>query len=111
MSARGEAVARARLRVTGRAVILVALILLLAAAGTGVFRQFLDQRARIERLERNVRALEAERGRLEDRIRQLNDPAHLEALARECLGMVRPGEIRFVVPEEKPADSTSPSAC
>jgi cell division protein FtsB len=111
VSAGGETLARARLRVTGRAVILVALVLLLAAAGTGVFQQYLNQRARIDRLERNVRALQAERDRLEHRVRQLNDPEHLEALARECLGMVRPGEILFVVPDEEQADTTTPSAC
>jgi cell division protein FtsB len=40
---------------------------------------------------------------LERRIELLNDPEHLERLARRCLGMVRPGEILFVVPEEEPA--------
>ena len=33
---------------------------------------------------------------LERRIADLNDPSTLERLARECLGMVNPGEIAFV---------------
>jgi cell division protein FtsB len=111
VSARGEAVAQARLRFTGRAVALTALVLLLVAAGTGVFRQYLAQRAQIDRLERQVDSLEAERTQLEHRIRMLNDPGHLERLARRCLGMVRPGEILFVVPREEPAGTRVPSAC
>jgi cell division protein DivIC len=111
MSAGDEALARPRLRLSGRAVALAALVLLLVAAGAGVFRQFLAQRARIDRLERQVEVLEAERTRLERRIGLLNDPEHLERLARRCLGMVRPGEILFVVPEEKPDGTNVPSAC
>jgi cell division protein FtsB len=111
MSAGDEALARPRLRLSGRAVALAALVILLVAAGTGVFRQFLAQRARIGRLERQVEVLEAERTRLERRIGLLNDPEHLERLARRCLGMVRPGEILFVVPREEPDGTNVPSAC
>jgi cell division protein FtsB len=111
VSARGEAMVRARPRLTGRAVALAALVLLLVAAGAGVFRQYLDQRARIGRLERQVELLEAERTALERRIELLNDPEHLERLARRCLGMVRPGEILFVVPEEEPDQAGTPAAC
>ena len=111
MTARQEAVAGPRIRVSGRAVALVALVLLLLAGGVGVFRQYLAQRDRIDRLERHVQALAAERGRLEARIEQLHDPEHLERLARRCLGMVRRGEVLFVVPREEPAPSKIPSAC
>jgi cell division protein FtsB len=111
VTARGEALARVRPRLTGRAVALAALVLLLVAAGAGVFRQYLAQRARIDRLERQVELLEAERTTLERRIELLNDPEHLERLARRCLGMVRPGEILFVVPEEEPDQAGTPAAC
>ena len=110
MTVRDEAVAGPRIRVSGRAVALVALILLLLAGGVGVFRQYLAQRDRIDRLERHVQTLAAERGRLQQRVEQLRDPEHLERLARRCLGMVRPGEVLFVVPREEPA-SKIPSAC
>jgi cell division protein FtsB len=111
VSAGQESVAQARLRFTGRAVALAAMIVLLVAAGSGVFRQFLAQRDRIARLERRVEALTSERYRLEHRIEQLNDPEHLERLARRCLGMVRPGEILFVVPEEEEGSTGSPADC
>ena len=43
----------------------------------------------------------ARSARLEGRgpgcIRQLHDPTYLERMARECLGMVKPDEIPFVV--------------
>jgi cell division protein FtsB len=35
--------------------------------------------------------------RLEDRIDLLNDPRYLERVARQCLGLVRPGETAFVM--------------
>jgi cell division protein FtsB len=111
MSAGEETLAQARLRLTGRAVILVALVVLLISAGAGVFRQFLAQRERIDRLERHVQALVAERARLERRIKQLHDPEYLERLARRCLGMVEPGEILFVVPQEDRGGQPAPAAC
>lgn len=111
MRARDATASSARLRMTGRAVALAAMIVLLVAAGTGVFRQFLGQRARIDRLERQVRALEGERVHLHDRILQLHDPEHLERLARRCLGMVLPGEILFVVPEEEGSERAALTIC
>jgi cell division protein FtsB len=111
VTVREEAVAGPRIRLSARAVALVALILLLLAGGVGVFRQYLAQQDRIDRLERHVAALAVERGRLEERIVQLRDPQHLERLARRCLGMVRPGEVLFVVPEEEPGDARLPSDC
>ena len=102
------AVAVSRLRLTGRAVVLAVILLLIGVASFGVLRQYLDQRSQIDRLERQVGSLEAERVRLEQEVARLHDPAHLERLARECLGMVRPGEIRFVVPD---ASGNPPSTC
>jgi cell division protein FtsB len=111
VSAGEETLAQARLRLTGRAVALAAMVVLLVAAGAGVFRQLLAQRDRIARLERRVEALTSERSRLERRVEQLNDPEHLERLARRCLGMVRPGEILFVVPEEEEGSADAPAEC
>lgn len=64
-------------------------------------RQYFEQRSEIQALERRVAELVAEREALEARIRLLRDPEYLSRLARECLGMIRPGEIVFVpVPED-----------
>ena len=103
-----RAVTASRLRLGGRALVLAVIVILIGVASAGVARRYLDQRAQIERLEQEVRSIEADRVRLEREIERLNDPAYLERLARECLGMVRPGEIRFVVPDES---GTPPARC
>jgi cell division protein FtsB len=96
MSSRAESVPRMRPRLTRRAALLGAVILVLGATGIVPLRQYMDQRAQITGLERKIETLTQERGRLERRIQQLQDPGELERIARECLGMVKPGEIAFV---------------
>ena len=59
-------------------------------------RVWLDQRGRLRDLERQAAQLEASNQRLEERIADLRDPDTLERLARECLGMVQPGEIAII---------------
>ncbi len=103
-----RAASASRLRLTGRAVVLAVILILTGVASAGVVRQYLDQRAEIDRLEQEVRSIEADRERLEEEISRLHDPEHLERLARECLGMVKPGEIRFVVPDDS---GTPPTRC
>ncbi|MGH2655840.1 MAG: FtsB family cell division protein [Actinomycetota bacterium] len=101
-------VSASRLRLTGRAVVLGVILILTGVASAGVVRQYLGQRAEIDRLEQEVRSIETDRERLEEELTRLHDPEHLERLARECLGMVKPGEIRFVVPDDS---GTPPARC
>lgn len=96
MSSRAEAVPRMRPRLTRRAAVLGAVILMLGATAIVPLRQYLDQQSQIGGLERKIDTLIQERSRLERRIEQLQDPNELERIARECLGMVKPGEIAFV---------------
>lgn len=96
MSSRAEAVPRMRPRLTRRAAVLGAIVLMLAATAIVPLRQYLSQRSQIGGLERKIEALIQERSRLEQRVEQLQDPEELERIARECLGMVKPGEIAFV---------------
>jgi cell division protein FtsB len=64
-------------------------------------RLYLEQRAELAGLARQADALEASNARLIGRTERLRDPVFLERLARQCLGMVRPGEVAFVVvPDE-----------
>jgi cell division protein FtsB len=92
---------RPRIRLTARATVLLALI-----AGVGILsiapaRLYLEQRAELGSMQRRAVRLEAENDRLSWRADLLRDPAYLERLARQCLGMVRPGETVFVaVPKE-----------
>ena len=60
-------------------------------------RTLLDQRGQLTKLEQQTAELEYRNAQLEQRIAQLNDPVYLERIARECLGMVEPGETAFVL--------------
>jgi cell division protein FtsB len=85
-----------RVRLTPRAAVLVFVIFIVAMAAIAPTRAYLDQRGRLQALERQAATLEAQNRGLERRIADLSNPATLERLARECLGMVEPGDIAFV---------------
>jgi cell division protein FtsB len=55
------------------------------------------------RLEGRTVELERQNADLRATINGLNDPAELERLARECLGMVGPGETALVIPGAQPS--------
>jgi cell division protein FtsL len=88
--------ATARMRPTPRASILMFVVFLVAVFAVAPTRAYLHQRAQLSDLQRQADQLQQQNTDLERRIADLNDPATLERLARECLGMVEPGEIAFV---------------
>jgi cell division protein FtsB len=104
VSAGTRTLERDRPRLTGRAAGLLVVVATLALLSLVPARQFLAQRGRIADLERQADLLERQNGDLRMQIVQLKDPAELERLARECLGMVRPGEIALVVPDAPASD-------
>jgi cell division protein FtsB len=91
------AIAARRWRITGRALALMLLVGALLVASVYPLRTYLGQRDQIGSLERQERLLERKNAELQTRIGRLHDPAYLERLARECLGMVKRGEISFVL--------------
>lgn len=100
-AARGKQRSRAkesgpRMRATPRASILLFAVFLAVVFAVAPMRAYLHQRAELSDLQRRADLLEQQNTALERRIADLNDPATLERLARECLGMVEPGEIAFV---------------
>jgi cell division protein FtsB len=96
-------------RISGRAAILLFAVFLIIVVSIAPTRVWLEQRARLRELEREAAALETANERLADRVTQLRDPDTLERLARECLGMVEPGEIAIItVPRHGPP---SPPRC
>lgn len=66
-------------------------------------RDLVDQRAAV------LEVLEDENADLAARVRELNDPDTIEAEAREQQGMVRPGEVPYViVPPDTGAERIAP---
>lgn len=83
--------------VLGATVLLV--LALLAIAGLKSSRDLEAARARERLLEKRIAETRAESERLRVRIDRLrNDPSMLERLAREDLGMVRPGDVIIELP-------------
>ena len=77
----------------------------IVAAGFILFfpaRQFLEQRGHISSLEQRLSQLDADNSKLGSQAKRLQDPAELEALARQRLGLVRPGEKAYFVEPVKP---------
>jgi cell division protein FtsB len=83
-------------RLSPRASIVAFVVFIAAIFAVAPARAFLEQRAEQQRLVQQVGDLQRQNAALQERVEQLNDPAELERLARECLGMVDPGEIAFV---------------
>ena len=82
-------------RLTPRAAVLCFSMFVVAVFAIAPARAYLDQHAQLADLQRQQTVLTRQNQELERRIADLNDPLTLERLARECLGMVRPGEIGF----------------
>jgi cell division protein DivIC len=98
----------ARVRTSARAAVLLALLLTVLMLAISPLRALLVARDELDGLRRQARVLEVENAALQDRISDLRDPSYLERLARECLGMVRPGETAFVtVPEDGPPPASA----
>jgi hypothetical protein len=75
----------------------ICLVLLLAAMAIGPAKSYAAAGDRVEQLTHSRVALQYEVDRLEERRLSLRDPQELEVLARERFGLVRPGEIPYIV--------------
>ena len=102
MSVGTRALERSRPRLTGRAAVLLVVLAILILLSLVPTRRYLAQRSRIAELEREATRLEQQNDALRADILKLRDPAEIERLARECLGMVRPGEVALVTPGSGP---------
>jgi cell division protein FtsB len=86
-----------RIRFTPRAGILALVLIALLFYLVVPLRTYMSQRDRLTELRRQSVVMQQQNERLKSQIRQLQDPAYLERIARECLGMLKPGEIGFIV--------------
>lgn len=89
--------ARRRVQFTPRAAMLALVVTALLFYLVVPIRTYLAQRDRLNRLERQTQLLEEQNTKLQHQVDQLHDPAYIERIARECLGMVKDGEIGFIV--------------
>ena len=83
---------------------LVILVMVLMSMAWAPIKNLAAGSERIEQLTASRDALAGEVAKLEDRKDQLMDPDQLELIAREEYGLVKPGEIPYVVvtPEAQP---------
>lgn len=79
--------------------LILALIIGVVAAAAGVlpFRQIIAQQRSVDLAQQQLDALIEENRRLEHQIAALQSPQEVERLAREQFGLVRPGDIAYVV--------------
>jgi len=94
-AAAGEAPAH-RPRLTGRAAVLVLVLVVLATSYASSLRAYLDQRAQLDDLASTIATREGEIDGLESERERWQDPAYVRIQARERLGYVRPGETSYV---------------
>jgi cell division protein FtsB len=85
-----------KVRVTPRAGVLAFVCVLVLTFAVAPLRAYLGQRDQMATLSGQMRTLDVQNADLRSQATRLQDPTYLQQLARECLGMVRPGEIAFV---------------
>ena len=90
-------VRRPRFQLTPRAAILAVVVTALLFYLVVPLRTYIEQRDRLAQLARQEKVLEQRNQQLVRQVQQLQDPAYIERIARECLGMIKRGEIGFVI--------------
>jgi cell division protein FtsB len=91
----------------GPQIVVFLLILgLLGAMAIEPTRKLMDQRTRIDQATAELEQVNRSNQRLQARIERLQDPDYVDQLARSQAGLVKPGEIAFVVmPPGRPVQS------
>lgn len=89
-----------RASLTGRAAVLALVLGVLAVSYAYPLRAWYDQHGERAELRAEAERLEAEVAVLETQLRLWDDPAYVQAQARERLGYVLPGEVGYVVVDE-----------
>ena len=95
---------RRRPLVTGRAVLLGGLVLLLALTLAGPIRQYLAGRAELVRLAAEGRQLDQRAADLQQQLERQTDPAYTERQARERLTYVLPGDRLVIIADGSTAE-------
>ena len=99
-----------RTRRTTRLAILGLIALALVVAIAPTLRVYLHQRSQMSALESQQAAQKREVSALQAQAQRWNDPAYVEAQARDRLQFVRPGQRSYVVEAPKPKVATAPAS-
>ena len=91
---------------TTRAAVLGLVVCALVVSAALPLREYLSQRADINRLQQSQAAAQQRVAQLEQEKARLADPAYVAALARDRLHFVRPGEVAYVILDPQAAAST-----
>jgi cell division protein FtsB len=80
----------------------VALVLVVdALVGDKGLMESMRARAQYREVAASLEATRRENARMREQVRRLKeDPAAIESLAREELGLIRPGELLFIIKDE-----------
>ena len=89
-----------RSRLTGRAAVLVLVVAVLTVSYGSSLKAYLQQRSHIAELKEQIAVREESIGALEREKRRWEDPAFVQAQARERFGYLMPGETSYVVLDE-----------
>ncbi|MDR7545026.1 MAG: septum formation initiator family protein [Armatimonadota bacterium] len=87
----------------------VCVVAALAVSFGGAYWDGYQLRREVSELMRERDTLRRRNAELRERIRLLHTPEYIERLAREQLGLVKPGEIAVILVQPTPTPSPSPS--
>ena len=98
------------MRLSFHGTLLGIILLLLAMMAMGPARQLWREHQQIRSDEATLAAGNAEAAKLTARIQAMQDPKHVEQLARDQLGYVRPGETSYIIVHPPAASPAPPTA-
>ena len=98
------------MRLTFHGTLLGVILLLLAMMAMGPARQLWAEHQQIRSDEATLAAGNAEAARLTARIQAMQDSKHVEQLARDQLGYVRPGETSYIIVHPQTATPAPPAS-
>jgi len=94
-------------RISFHGALLAVLTAVLVIMAVGPARQLWDEHAQIRADQNSLAAGNAKATELTGRIEALQNPVHIEQLARDQLGYVRPGETLYIVGQPQARASTA----
>lgn len=107
----GEWQREPRRRRFGWLLVIIAVTVAVVLGGVFPFRQMIAQQSQVANTQEKLATLEEENADLAAEVAGLQTPAEIERIAREELGLVRPGETSFTVDQiPGPTSEATPPA-